>query len=530
MSLKGSMYSGISGLQSHMVAMSVIGNNLANSSTIGFKGQRADFEDIFYSKINTGSGIGQIGHGSVISQVTTNFGQGPYESTTSATDVAIGGRGFFQVRDKNLPDQCYYTRAGNFVFNKAGELIDPHGNIVQGWKAKEGSHTGKADPIGSITDIKLDKFQSPPQATSKLALRLNLDAKAKDKSTDAANPFFAMFSQWNGQNKPPLATSKYSYQDTLKVYDANGGAHDLTIHFDRVDNPVASTAGGKINWEFTITVAPDEDGRILNGQKLNTTSAAGMLMTGTLSFDANGQIAGMSAFTLKSNATGNLRGLNNWTPASFSADGLPQFTANFLGQSNASFAGAKNAKMVEIDLGMRNKEITGNGWSNAATSNASMVGTTMGGLTNFTSPEIESGATTSHDSSSATQSKAQDGYTAGFIQNLTINTDGVVIGHYSNGQVLDLYILSLAKFSNKNALQRLGNNLFSKTRESGPAVTGRANNGGLGKINSNSLEQSNVDPGREMVRMITTQRGFQANSKVITTADSMLAELINLKR
>jgi len=530
MSLKGAMYSGISGLQAHTLGISVVGNNLANSSTYGYKSQRADFQDIFYSNINTGSGLGQIGHGAAVSQITTNFAQGPYETTTSSTDVAIGGRGFFRLRDQNLSDKFYYSRAGNFKFNKTGVLIDPNGNIVQGWKAKEGASTGRADTVGSITDIKLDKFQSPPQATSKLALRMNLNSKAEDKATSSTNPFFAMFSQWNGTSKPPLATSKYSYQDTLKVFDANGGAHDLTVSFDRVGNPVTSTAGGKINWEFTVTIPPGEDGRIIGGTKLNTTSAGGMLMTGTLTFDANGKVAGMSAFTLKSNATGNLRGLDNWTPASFSADGLPQLVANFTGQSNASVPGAPNAKVISIDLGLSNKEVVGTGWSNPAVSNAGMVGTTQNSLTNFTSPLVDSSATTSHNASSATQSKSQDGYTAGFLQNISINPDGVVTGRYSNGQVLDLYVLALAKFTNKHALQRLGNNLFSETRDSGPAVTGRANNGGLGKVNSNSLEQSNVDPGREMVRLITLQRGFQANSKVITTSDQMLSELISLKR
>ncbi len=530
MSLKGAMYSGISGLQTHMMAMSVVGNNLANTSTIGFKSQRADFQDIFYSKINTAGGIGQIGHGSAVAQVTTSFAQGPYETTTSATDVAIGGRGFFRVRDKNLSDKYYYTRAGNFKFNTAGVLADPNGNIVQGWKAKVGANGGKADPVGSLTDVKLDRFQSPPLPTSKVSMRLNLDPKAADKSKDATNPFFAMFSQWNGTKKPPLDSQKYSYQDTLKVYDANGGAHDITISFDRVGDPVASTAGGKINWEFTVTIPPSEDGRILNGTKLNTTSAGGMLMTGTMTFDANGELAGITAFTLASNASGDLKSLNNWQPAKFSADGYPITAANFTGVSNASFPGDKGVKEIQIDLGIRNKETTGTGWSAAMTSNASGIGNTQGGLFNFKDVEVDSTSTTSHDAASATQSKTQDGYTAGFLQSISVNVDGVVTGRYSNGQVLDLYILALAKFSNENALSRLGSNLFSETRESGQAITGRAGTGGLGKVNSNALEQSNVDPGREMVRLITIQRGFQANSKIITTADTMLAELIQLKR
>ncbi|XPV77836.1 MAG: flagellar hook protein FlgE [Desulfovibrio sp.] len=529
MSLRSAMYSSVTGLNSHSTAISTVGNNLANSNTVGFKSQRADFQDIFYSSINTANGIGQIGHGAMISQIMTNFNQGPYETTTNATDVAISGRGFFKLRDRNYPDKNYYTRAGNFKFNKLGVLTDPSGNIVQGWRVQPGSDSGKPNTIGSITDIKLDKFQSPPQATQKVSLSTNLNAKATDKSVNSANPFFSMFSQWNGTSKPPLGSSKYSYQDTLKVYDANGGAHDLTVHFDRVGDPVASTAGGKVNWEFTVSVPPGEDGRILGGTKIGNTSAGGMLMTGTLTFSPSGQMEGMTAFTLKKTATGNLKNMINWEPARLSFNGLPQLTANFLGQDNASFSGDTKANLIEIDLGIRNKD-GATTWSNPAITDASMIGNTQASLMNLGTPDVDANASTSNTSSSSTQSKTQDGYTSGQLQNISINTDGVVIGRYSNGQILDLFVLGLAKFSNKNGLSRLGGNLFSETRESGAAITGKANTGGLGKVNSNSLEQSNVDPGREMVRLITLQRGFQANSKVITTSDQMMGELINLKR
>lgn len=530
MSLKGSLYCGITGLTSQMMSMSVIGNNLANTNTYGFKSQRADFQDIFYSRTTTANGIGQIGHGAAVAAITTNFVQGPYETTASSTDVAIGGNGYFRVRDRNYPDQFYYTRAGNFIFNKSGELVDANGHIVQGWKTADGSTGGAADIVGSPLDIKLDRFQSPPQATSRVSMNLNLNAEAKDSSTDAANPFFAMFSQWNGQNDPPLAKTKYAFHSTIKVYDENGGAHDLTVHFDRVGDPVASGAGGKVNWEFTVTIPPSADGRTINGIKLNATSAAGLLMTGTLTFDVGGKLAGMTAFTLRSNASGDLKGLNNWTPATFSANGYPQFSANFLGASNASLPSGSQAKPIELDLGIRNKSLTGNGWSAGAPADASGIGNSMAGLFSFQDPEYSPSACTSHKSPSSIHSKNQDGYTSGFLQNITINADGVLTGHYSNGQVLDLYVLTLTNFSNRSGLRRMGSNLFGETRESGPAITGVANTGGLGKVNSNSLEQSNVDPGREMVRLITTQRGFQANSKVITTSDQLMGEVIALKR
>ena len=139
-------------------------------------------------------------------------------------------------------------------------------------------------------------------------------------------------------------------------------------------------------------------------------------------------------------------------------------------------------------------------------------------------------STTSYASGSTTIFQSQNGYTAGFLQNISVDRDGVLTGRYSNGQVLQLFALTLATFNNNYGLYREGGNLFSETRSSGPALTGLANTGDKGSIASNSLEQSNVDLATEFVKMITTEKGFQANSKTITTVDQMLTVLIQLKR
>jgi len=139
-------------------------------------------------------------------------------------------------------------------------------------------------------------------------------------------------------------------------------------------------------------------------------------------------------------------------------------------------------------------------------------------------------STTNYEAASAPLFVSQDGYPPGTLQSVSVSGDGVLTGRYSNGQVQELYVITLADFASPWGLKRDGGNLFSQTRESGDAVVGRANTGRLGSVASNSLEASNVDMAREMVDMIQTQRGFQANSKVITTADTMLSEVIQLKR
>jgi flagellar hook protein FlgE len=530
MSITGSLYSGISGLRTHSQAMSVIGNNLANQSTLGFKSSSTQFQDLFYHSVSTGGGIGQVGQGSQLAAIMSDFGQGPNETTQAATDVAIGGNGFFIVQNAETGEN-FYTRAGNFRFDKNGNLIDNHGYVVQGWEVEQGSSGGRVRTVGSSGNIQLTNFQSPPQATSSVFMRMNLNSQDKDKSADSTDPFFSLLKNWNGQSEPPLASSRYAAQNTLKVYDENGTAHDLTVYFDPVkDSRVTSGAGGKQVWEFIVTAPPGVDGRILGGSKVTETSAAGLLMAGTLSFDAAGNMTGMSAFTLGSGAGGNLKGLDQWTPASFSQNGVPTFTANFSNLSNASAADSANARPIEMNFGLSNEDISGTGWAGAC-SNASMAKASLGSLNNFTRPQINGQASTNYDESGSTAiNQTQNGYGAGFLQSISINRNGVLTGHYSNGQVLDLYALTLANFTSQDGLRREGGNLFSETRDSGPATTGLAGSGGLGTVSSNTLEQSNVDTAEQMVKMITTQRGFQANSKIITTADTMLQEVIQLKR
>jgi flagellar hook protein FlgE len=159
------------------------------------------------------------------------------------------------------------------------------------------------------------------------------------------------------------------------------------------------------------------------------------------------------------------------------------------------------------------------------------VGTNLStGHFNFANFETEERVTSNYSAPSSTLNQSQDGYTAGFLQDISVGQDGVVSGRYSNGEVLNLFAIGLADFNSKQGLERVGGNLFSETRASGAALPGLPGTGGLGVLSSNSLEQSNVDISEEFVKMIVTQKGFQANSRTITTTDQMLQEVVNLKR
>ena len=548
MGLSSSMYAGISGLSVHSEQLTVISNNLANVNTVGYKGARMDFEDVMSQDYPTSAGIAQIGRGVRVAAIFNDFSQGAFSTTSESTDMAISGNGFFVVKVMG-EDVQYYTRAGNFRFDSDGYLVDPHGYVLQGWAIEQENASAASQQtnttttggriVGVPTDIRLENFQSPPKVTSNITVVTNLDPTAVSNSNSAANPYFAMFENWDGTAATPLDEGLYAYSSSIKVYDQIGTAHTLTVYYDQV---TLSDAGGYTVWEYMVTSEPSEDGRILNGTHIGDTSAGGVMMIGTMTF-RSGQLVAQSAFTLKSDAGGAVKNLSAWTLGTYSTGGYPVFTPNFLSQSNASLDDADNALPIEVNFGLRNTDLTSNGggtvtrgWSSAGVlpTNAAAVGnnvTNVSLLPTAKNPTISALATQSYDTGgSSTLFQSQDGYTAGVLLNVSVSRDGILSGQYSNGQTLELYSLTLATFSNQWGLRREGGNLFSETLDSGPALTGEAGSTGKGSVDGNSLELSNVDMATEFVNMITSQRGFQANTKVITTADSLLGEVISMKR
>lgn len=478
MSLSSSLFSGISGLNALGNAMTVIGDNIANVNTIGFKSSRVNFQDVLSQTVATTAGTAQVGRGTSLADISSAFSQGSFESTDSSTDLAIGGSGFFVVRDPNDVNNQFYTRAGEFRFDKEGNFVNPSGYIVRGWELDE--VTG--EDIGTITDITLSSFTSSPSETTNLSMIMNLDADATNQSAGVN----ALSAKWDGDNVDGeyIGDDDYVYQTTLKAYDSLGSTHDVTVYFDMGESATDPV------WEYIVTMSPSEDNRTITNA-----NDSGLLARGTIEFNrSSGQISGgADSITCSLN-----NGDGTWTDLT-NADanangGFYSFTPEFIEGSPMS---------IDLDFGSR---FNGTVWAN------------------------ESLSTSQYASASTTVFQAADGYGAGDLQSITVATDGVITGSYSNGQVLPLYRVALADFQNEQGLYKVGGNLFSETRLSGDPITGKPGSNGLGSISPNSLEQSNVDIATEFVKMITTQRGFQANSKIITVTDQMLSELINLKR
>jgi len=408
MSLSTAMYSGLSGLNCFGEAMSVVGDNIANINTTGFKYSSVHFEDLMAQLIPTGSGPGQVGRGSRLSEISTIWQQGSLENSADDVDVAISGTGFLIVKDP-LNASLYYTRDGNFSLNDEGYLINPHGYRVQ-WKTIDQA-TGT--PTGVDTDIVVSQNYASPQASTAVDMVMNLDANAVVADT---------------------------YNSAIMLYDNLGNGHTLDMVY---------TKSAVNTWDVSGTL----DGADITA---NITDQGGGGPTSML-FDANGVMTAGGLYAI-------------------------DLTAYNIGS---------------VDLSTRS---------------------------------TSGGSTTQYAASSVTNYASQDGYGPGFLQRLSINNEGVITGHYSNGQIIPQYQLTLARFNAPGKLYREGANLYTETQDSGVPLTGTPGTNGLGKINSNALEQSNVDLGNEFVHMILYQRAFQANSRIITTTDTMLEEVLALKR
>ena len=429
MGIQSAMYSGVSGLNTNSQSMSVIGNNLANANTVGFKGSRSVFSDLLSSSVSGSGGNSQVGRGVGLSSVDSIFSQGTFETTSSDTDVAIEGSGFFVLKEVGN-NTSYYSRAGAFRFDDKGFLVNPEGLRVQGKEFDPVNNTEllPSDPV----DIQVENVGLiPGSATTELTFTTNLDENSDVIAGGAAGI-------------DPADQATYNYSASSQIYDSLGESHLISVYWC-LTNDLANS------WEAAYTIDSDP-----------TSIATVPAMTPPLTFSNMGQLQDITG------------------------DGRP------------------DPATVSIALPA---------WSNGAA--ASTIDLSFN--------------CTQYNSESIVIGQDQNGYGAGELTNVTINGEGTVVASYSNGRKINISQLVLAKFQNPGGLELAGSNRYIATKDVGTIRVGLPGPE-LGKIFTNSLEQSNVDMSQEFVKMITIQRGFQANSKIITTVDEMLGELINLKR
>ncbi|MTI58788.1 MAG: flagellar hook protein FlgE [Firmicutes bacterium] len=523
-----SMYAGVSGLKAHQTRMDVVGNNIANVNTTGYKASRTTFKEMISQTLQGakapqdnrgGMNPQQVGLGVMLGSIDTNQTQGNLQSTGIGTDLAIDGNGYFVVNDGS---QNYYTRAGNLTTDEDGNLVNSStGYIMQGWMA---DNNGNINTSGQLEGLSIPFGTTiSPQASENAYFQGNFDSNAPGGAEWAA---------------------------TITVLDSLGAEHTVTVSFQRqlTGNPSGSVDLGGGSWTLSANAAtadPDLNG-ITFAFGADTDAAAAYSYdpdSKVFTFTGDWDGSGAGAPTLA-----DLQTLVNGEFTGITLNDGGGFVAADLADAESFVMSAPAANQWDYTVGISDGTITSgdtgsisfnpNGTiSTGATSNITFDptgGAAAGQEVTLDFSAVKQNAASSDEDDNTNNSSVErlmaDGYTMGSLESYSINSAGVVVGSFTNGLKRELGQIAIGSFTNPAGLTRQGDTLYSVSQNSGMAQIGTANTSGRGKIVAGNLEMSNVDLAEQFTDMITTQRGFQANSKIITTTDEMLQELVNLKR
>ncbi len=517
-----SMYSGTLGLQAHQLAMDIEGHNIANVNTVGFKYSRANFSEMLSqtmrgSSAPTGEKGGtnglQVGLGAEVNSSTKIFKQGSFQKTDNNTDLALDGDGMFVVsNDGGRTNQ--YTRAGNFDFDVAGNLVDPSGNIVQGWNIDANYEVDSTKPIRGIQIN--PKLKIGAKATSSITAKGNLNSEESIKT---------LFNLKDGETVTINGT-KYTYTD--KTTPGTG-------EFNTADQLATAMKATIVDGKFKIAKVGDVTS--VSGDNADLVNALTPLMSGTESkkvapyyamsidvYDSLGEkhtvnvkftrtVAAASPTT--AGAAGTATTQNRWkmtieAPVPVTIDGA---NANRQVEGTVAF----NSDGSIASLTPQSFTMNANNGSAGAQKIALNFGSKFDGLSSFANI-------------SDISDQNQNGFTGGNIKEVNVNGSGSIIGTFTSGETIELGKVAVAQFRNNEGLSSIGSNLYASTPSSGDPTIGVAGRSGRADIVSSTLEMSNADLSKSLTQLIVIQRGYQANSKTITTADTMLDTLIQIKR
>jgi len=419
-----SMFAGVSGLRSHQGFMDVVGNNIANVNTTGYKTSNVLFQDLLSQSLRGGgapisgeqggTNPAQVGLGVRLAGVTVNMAQGASQLTGRSTDFAIQGDGFFVVDQGGTRA---YTRAGSFSLDGLGQLVTSEGGFVLGWQA---------DAVGNVdTNASVGLLRIPVGQTIAPVTTTSIDI---------------------GGNLPADVATGTNINASINVYNSLGTAIPLRAEFRKIAN-----VSPNVNWEVRVY---DAANNVIHGPTAVTFNATGALTTGNVT--------------------------------------VTQAQLNAI----AGTTGTWDAGGVVLDFGAAADpdRLTG-----AAQLNS------VGAL-------------------------AQNGSGIGSLVGFSVSSGGLITGVFSNGRNQPLGQIALAAFANPAGLEKAGGSLYRSSVNSGEPQIGVAGAGGRGTLAGGTLEMSNVDLAAEFTNLIVAQRGFQANSRIITASDEILQDLVNLKR
>ncbi|GAB4115040.1 MAG: flagellar hook protein FlgE [Sideroxydans sp.] len=475
---------GLSGLNAAAKNLDVIGNNVSNANTVGFKLSQAQFADVYANSL-AGSGAAQIGIGVRVAAVAQQFTQGNISTTNNSLDMAVSGSGFFRLSDNGA---ITYSRNGQFQLDKDGFIVSSQGLRLTGFLPNALGQIVATTPA----DLQISMADLLPKQTTTINAGLNLDARSS--IIPAAPPF------------DPTNAATFNNSTSMTVFDSLGASHVASLYF-------AKTAAN--SWDSYLTI----DG--------NVVPAAGTPLT-TMTFNTNGTLATPVAPV---------------TSAAFS----PTSPGIVLAGSSLDAAGTTATVTTTTGLSV-GAAVTGGGFpagttitaitgANTFTTSAAGTPSAVGVTLTVTNPASAAAQTLVFNFAGTSQfggifgvnTLSQDGFTSGRMTGFSTGADGIISGRYSNGQTKTLGQVVLSNFNNPQGLQPLGGNNWAETSTSGTPLTGVPGSASLGVLQTSALEDSNVDLTAELVNMITAQRVYQANAQTVKTQDQVLQTLVNLR-
>lgn len=480
----------LSGLNAASKAIDATSHNIANSSTVGYKSSSAHFSDVYAASLN-GAGASQIGIGVTLSGIQQQFTQGNLTSTNNPLDISINGNGFFRM-DQN--GATTFARNGQFHLDKNGYIINDQSLKLTGFAAQAGVIVPSTPKPLQISASDLPPIETGTSTTAGYqGVKANLNFDSRQTEPKLA---------WTGATVPTAASIIAAVPAITPAISAA-----ITGAFGGTPSAIAlavTGAGG------TATQAAAAQAAAAAGSVYTPDPLSYNYSTALSVYDSLGNAHTLTMYLEKTATAG------EWKPH-YTVDGTSDAYVSVTGgplkfDTNGKLDPASNPISLTINL---NSVATALGSTNNAnptmTFNVDYTGSSQFGSA-FGNNRLE-----------------QDGYTAGHLVGLSVGSDGIIQGRYSNGQTFAQGQIVLANFTNPNGLQSLGNNQWSETSVSGPPLVGAPNTSNLGSLSASNVEESNVDLTAELVNLITQQRNYQANSQSIKTQDQIMQTLVNLR-
>ncbi len=540
MAIMNALTTAVSGLKAQQTSLDVIANNIANVNTTGYKAQTVSFSDLLSNTISAASSstattgsvnAQQVGLGVKVASTSTDLSVGSTSSSSSATDVALTGAGYFIVQTSS--GEYEFTRNGSMTTDENGNLTI-NGYIVCGWTDytldADGNKVYNTDGAVEAINIYSDDYSGNKQT---------LAAKATTTATlsGTVNSGSTVVSGATLQNIGDTSSiTDWDATTTIDVVDEQGNTTEVTINLKK-----CATDGTTTSWYWEVsgddlTISPSSGYIAFDSSGKMVTSATALTgdidtsVTNTTGYSdsditlSTGLTTGSYTVTVADSST-----TGTYDITLTDASGNTYTTTSSDGSATFSTSSGTITLAAPATLSTGTSTFTvseGTTYTFDSSPSLTMTSTTAG--TQAVTVELDLSGITATNSSSASLSGDTDGYEAGTAQSYSISTDGTIYATYSNGQIVSVGQIALAIFQNANGLVKDGDSLYKASVSSGSYQTVVAGTGGSGTMTSYALELSNVDLASQFSSMMISQRAYQANSKVMSTADDMLQSLINM--